>query len=235
MRPAFLLTPGSPRLNRFEGSRIAQLPQPELRDAGIFRCPGAADTPRSRLHRCRRRAHATHRDRERDTRGARVWCVKTRSGDGSRSVPPARSTSKSSASFATCDMNICEKRHRTGSSFRLRRFRKKETESKTATGGDEPLDLTAMVRMREGQPMTRSLDRFEDSLSEPRYVVASSGDSRASLCAHSNPPPPSVGACLAALTPFGAASAPFILRLHARSEVSGCPIDLTGRRERAAG
>jgi len=119
--------------------------------------------------------------------------------------------------------------------FPLAQIPKEETESKTATGGDEPLDLTAMVRMREGQPMTRSLDRFEDSLSEPRYVVASSGDSRASLCAHSNPPPPSVGACLAALTPFGAASAPFILRLHARSEVSGCPIDLTGRRERAAG
>src|SRR4029079_7258969 len=41
--------------------------------------------------------------------------------------------------------------------FPLAQIPKGETESKTATGGDEPMDLTAMVRMREGQPMTRNL------------------------------------------------------------------------------
>ena len=41
--------------------------------------------------------------------------------------------------------------------FPLAQIPKSETESKTATGGDEPTDLTAIVRMREGQRMTRDL------------------------------------------------------------------------------
>ena len=41
--------------------------------------------------------------------------------------------------------------------FPLAQIPKEETESKTATGGDEPMDLTAIVRMREGQRMTRDL------------------------------------------------------------------------------
>lgn len=39
--------------------------------------------------------------------------------------------------------------------FPLAQIPNNEAESKKATGGDEPLDLTAIVRMREGQRMTR--------------------------------------------------------------------------------
>lgn len=41
--------------------------------------------------------------------------------------------------------------------FPLAQIPKGETDARTATGGDEPMDLTAMIRMREGQRMTRDL------------------------------------------------------------------------------
>jgi ABC-type antimicrobial peptide transport system permease subunit len=39
--------------------------------------------------------------------------------------------------------------------FPVSQIPKDEAESKTTTGGDEPLDLTLLVRMRDGQSMTR--------------------------------------------------------------------------------
>ena len=39
--------------------------------------------------------------------------------------------------------------------FPLAQIPRQETETKTATGGEEPMDLTAMVRMRDGQRMSR--------------------------------------------------------------------------------